>query len=130
MGAVPTALLVGLAAPGDLPVAWAEEMAAGLAEECSGVGAPVAGGDLSGAPLIMLAVTALGALAGRAPVTRSGARPGDLWPWRACSAFRGRLALLQAGLGEPRGWWPRTAGHIWTTPRGRRRRGGHASMID
>jgi thiamine-monophosphate kinase len=55
MGAVPTALLVGLAAPADLPVAWAEDMAAGLAEECSRAGAAVAGGDLSGAPLIMLA---------------------------------------------------------------------------
>ena len=29
MGGLPTALLVGLAAPADLPVAWAEDLAAG-----------------------------------------------------------------------------------------------------
>ena len=104
MGAVPTALLVGLAAPADLPVAWAEDMAAGLADECSRVGATVAGGDLSGAPLIMLAVTALGDLGGRAPVTRAGARPGDVV---AVAGVLGQsaagLALLQAGLSEPAG---------------------------
>ena len=50
MGAVPTALLVGLAAPGDLPVAWAQDMAAGMAEECARAGATVAGGDLSARP--------------------------------------------------------------------------------
>ena len=114
MGAVPTALLVGLAAPGDLPVAWAEDMAAGLAEECARVGATVVGGDLSGAPLIMLAVTALGDLAGRAPVTRSGARPGDLV---AVSGVLGHsaagLALLRAGLTEPAGL---VAAHRWPHP--------------
>jgi len=114
MGAVPTALLVGLAAPGDLPVAWAEDMAVGLAEECARVGATVAGGDLSGAPLIMLAVTALGDLAGRAPVIRSGARPGDLV---AVSGVLGHsaagLALLRAGLTEPAGL---VAAHRWPHP--------------
>jgi thiamine-monophosphate kinase len=114
MGAVPTALLVGLAAPGDLPVTWAEDMAAGLAEECSRVGATVAGGDLSGAPLIVLAVTALGDLAGRAPVTRSGARAGDLV---AVSGVLGHsaagLALLRAGLTEPAGL---VAAHRWPHP--------------
>src|SRR5580693_10028327 len=114
MGAVPTALLVGLAAPGDLPVAWAEEMAAGLAAECSRAGATVAGGDISGAPLIMLGVTALGDLAGRAPITRSGARPGDLV---AVAGVLGHsaagLALLQAGLTEPAGL---LAAHRWPHP--------------
>ena len=49
MGAVPVALLVGFAAPGDLAVAWARELVAGLAEECARAGATVAGGDVSGA---------------------------------------------------------------------------------
>jgi thiamine-monophosphate kinase len=31
MGATPVALLVGLATPGDLPVAWAKDLAAGIA---------------------------------------------------------------------------------------------------
>lgn len=98
MGAVPTALLVGLAAPGDLAVAWAEDLARGLADECARAGASVVGGDVSGADLVTLAVTALGDLAGREPVTRGGARAGDLL---AVAGPLGRsaagLALLEAG---------------------------------
>lgn len=78
MGAVPVALLVGLAAPGDLPVSWAEELVSGMAAECGRTGAIIAGGDVSGADIVMLGVTALGDLAGREPVTRAGARPGDV----------------------------------------------------
>src|SRR5262249_61207191 len=76
MGADPVALLVGFAAPGDVTVAWARDLMAGLAGECARAGATVVGGDTSGADVIMLAVTALGDLGGRDPVTRSGARPG------------------------------------------------------
>jgi thiamine-monophosphate kinase len=114
MGAVPTALLVGLAAPGDLPVAWAEDLAAGLAEESSRIGASVVGGDISSAPEIMIAVTSLGDLAGRAPVTRAGARPGDLV---AVAGVLGHsaagLALLRAGLTEP---IELLAAHRWPHP--------------
>lgn len=76
-GAVPTGLLVGLVAPGDLPVAWALDLARGLVEACEGTGAAVVGGDLSGGRDVVVAVTALGDLQGRAPVLRSGARPGE-----------------------------------------------------
>ncbi|MBO0808968.1 MAG: thiamine-monophosphate kinase [Actinobacteria bacterium] len=99
MGAVPVALLVGLAAPGDVPAAWATELASGIAQECAGTGAIVAGGDVSSAGTIMIAVTALGDLAGRDPVTRSGARPGDVL---AVTGVLGHSAagqaLLAAGL--------------------------------
>ncbi|WP_460461415.1 thiamine-phosphate kinase, partial [Angustibacter peucedani] len=78
MGAVPTALLVGLVAPADLPVGWAVGLADGLAAACEGTGAGVVGGDLSSGPLVVVSVTALGDLQGRAPVLRSGARPGDV----------------------------------------------------
>jgi thiamine-monophosphate kinase len=102
MGAVPVALLVGFAAPGDLPLAWARELVAGIAEECSRAGATVVGGDTSGAETIVLAVTALGDLAGRAPVTRAGARPDDVL---AIAGVLGDsaagLALLEAGLSGP-----------------------------
>ena len=93
MGAAPTALLVGLATPGDLAVTWAEDLARGLADECARAGASVVGGDVSGADSVMLAVTALGDLAGREPVTRSGARAGDLL------AVAGPLGRSAAGLG-------------------------------
>ena len=39
MGAEPSALLVALAAPPDLPVRWARELADGLAAECARAGA-------------------------------------------------------------------------------------------
>jgi thiamine-monophosphate kinase len=92
MGARPTALLVGLGAPAELPVAWALELADGLAAECAEVGATVVGGDVVAADRVTVAVTALGDLEGRAPVTRSGARPGDV------VALAGRLGWAAAGL--------------------------------
>ena len=102
MGAVPVALLVGLAAPGDLAVAWTQDFVAGMAAECARTGATVVGGDVSSADTIMLAVAALGDLAGREPVTRAGARPGDRL---AVAGVLGHSAagqeLLAAGLAEP-----------------------------
>ena len=92
MGAVPTALLVGLGTPADLPVAWALELADGLREECDLVGASVAGGDVVAADVLTVAVSALGDLQGRSPVLRSGARPGDV------VAVAGRLGWAAAGL--------------------------------
>jgi thiamine-monophosphate kinase len=78
MGAVPTALLVALAVPGTLPSRWPTDLADGLAHEASRAGAGVVGGDTARADSVMLSVTALGDLAGRSPVLRSGARPGDV----------------------------------------------------
>lgn len=78
MGAVPTALLVALAAPGSLPAQWALDLASGLAAECERAGAGVVGGDTASADSVVLSVTALGDLEGRAAVRRSGARAGDL----------------------------------------------------
>jgi thiamine-monophosphate kinase len=102
MGAVPVALLVGFAAPGDLPLAWARELVAGIADECARAGATVAGGDTAGAEAIVLAVTALGDLGGRDPVTRSGARPGDVVAIAgALGDSAAGLALLEAGLAGP-----------------------------
>ncbi len=92
MGAVPTGLLVALAAPGDLPAGWARDLAAGLAAECARVGASVVGGDTARASSVLLATTGLGDLAGRAPVLRSGAAPGNL------VAVAGPLGHAAAGL--------------------------------
>lgn len=104
MGAVPTALLVGFATPGHLPVAWARDLVRGLAQEAARAGASVAGGDVSSADAIMIAVTALGDLAGRDPVTRSGARPGDqLAVTGRLGGSAAGLAMLGAGLAEPAG---------------------------
>ncbi|MHB8793934.1 MAG: thiamine-phosphate kinase [Candidatus Nanopelagicales bacterium] len=92
MGARPTAIVVGLGVPGDLPAAWAVACAAGLREEAASVGASLVGGDVVEAPQVVISVTALGDLEGRAPVLRSGARPGDV------VAYAGRLGWSAAGL--------------------------------
>jgi thiamine-monophosphate kinase len=92
MGAVPTALLVGLAAPPDLPMAWAMELTDGLRAECELVGASVVGGDVTAGDVVVLAVTALGSLQGREPVCRGGARVGDV------VAVAGRLGWAEAGF--------------------------------
>jgi thiamine-monophosphate kinase len=102
MGAVPVALLVGFAAPGDLAVAWARELVTGIAAECARAGATIAGGDVSGAGSVVLAVTALGDLAGRDPVTRAGAQPGDVLAYAGVlGESAAGLALLEAGLPRP-----------------------------
>ena len=92
MGAVPTALLVAICVPADLDVSWIEGLADGLAAEAALTGASVVGGDISASPTLTIAVTALGDLQGRAPVTRGGAMPGDQ------VAVAGRIGYAAAGL--------------------------------
>jgi thiamine-monophosphate kinase len=92
MGARGTALLVGLAAPPDLPVNWSLELTDGLRDEAQVVGAAVVGGDVVRSATLVISVTALGDLEGRAPVTRSGARAGDL------VVLAGELGRSAAGL--------------------------------
>jgi thiamine-monophosphate kinase len=93
MGARPTALVVAIAAPPSTPVSVLEGIVDGLRDCCEALapGCGVVGGDLSAADALTLAVTAFGDLEGRAPVTRSGARPGDT------VALSGRLG--DAGIG-------------------------------
>ena len=105
MGAVPTALVVGLVMPPDLPVAWVLGLADGLAAACAPLGVGVVGGDLSGGTDVVVAVTVHGDLEGRDPVRRGGARPGDVV---AHAGVRGRsaagLALLAAGADDDDAW--------------------------
>lgn len=92
MGADPTALLFGLAIPGTVAAAWVLDVARGMAAECQRADAFIAGGDVTSSEKIMLAITALGNLHGRDPVTRSGARPGDV------IAISGPVGASAAGL--------------------------------
>lgn len=103
MGARATSLVVGFGTPGDLPAAWAVGCAAGIREEAAIVGAVLVGGDVVEAPQVVISVTALGDLEGRAPVLRSGARSGDILAiagrhgWSAAG-----LALLSRGFRSPK----------------------------
>jgi thiamine-monophosphate kinase len=102
MGGRATALTVGLAAPADLPVSWALELADGIAAECALVGASVVGGDLTGADQVMVAITALGSVSGD-PVRRSGARAGDVLAIAGRQGWAaGGLAVLTRGFRSPR----------------------------
>ncbi|WP_268844437.1 thiamine-phosphate kinase [Streptoalloteichus hindustanus] len=92
MGAVPTALLVGMACPPDTPASVMDELANGMWAEAARAGAGVVGGDMVTSERLVISVTVLGDLQGRAPVTRSGARPGDVL------AVAGRLGWAAAGL--------------------------------
>lgn len=92
VGARPTGLVVALCTPPDLEIEWVEGLADGLAAEAAPLGARVVGGDISASPTLTIAVTALGDLSGAAPVTRAGARPGDL------VALAGRVGYAAAGL--------------------------------
>jgi thiamine-monophosphate kinase len=117
MGAVPTALLVALATPGSLPARWATDLADGLAYEASRAGAGVVGGDTARADSVMLSVTALGDLAGREPVLRSGAMPADVvavaGPLGHSAAG---LALLRAGAGASPAVAALVAAHLRPAP--------------
>jgi thiamine-monophosphate kinase len=102
MGAVNTALLVALAAPGALPARWATDLASGLAHEATRAGAGIVGGDTARADSVTLSVTALGDLEGRRPVLRSGARPGDVIAVAGTLGHSAAgLALLAAGIADP-----------------------------
>ncbi|MDQ4213174.1 thiamine-phosphate kinase [Microbacterium capsulatum] len=79
MGARPTALLVALAVPKDRRLSFVAALADGFRDACDALapGCAVVGGDLTVSATLMIAVTALGDLEGRAAITRSGAREGD-----------------------------------------------------
>lgn len=94
MGAVPTGLLVSVAADPETELDWVLDLTRGIADAAEDARCPVVGGDLSSAPagVVMVAVTAFGDLEGRTPVLRSGARPGDV------VAVAGSLGWSGAGL--------------------------------
>ncbi|AZS37049.1 Thiamine-monophosphate kinase [Microbacterium lemovicicum] len=94
MGARPVALLVALAMPDRTRLSFAVDLARGLRDACDTLapGCRVEGGDLTASDTLTIAVTALGSLDGRAPVTRAGARPGDV------VAIAGDLGRAARGL--------------------------------
>lgn len=92
VGARPTAMVMSLSMPAELEVAWVNDFEAGVRDECTRSGILLVGGDLSRSRDIVVSCTVMGDLEGRAPVTRAGAKPGQV------VAVCGRLGWAAAGL--------------------------------
>jgi thiamine-monophosphate kinase len=92
MGAVPTALLLSLACPATTGAEVLDGLAAGIWDAAAEAGVGVVGGDTVSADTLVVSITALGDLEGRAPVTRAGARQGDV------VAVCGQLGWSAAGM--------------------------------
>ena len=94
MGAVPVAALVGVGVPPEgLGAEEVDALYGGMEALAARTGTTVAGGDVTGAPALVLAVTAIGRMPpGAAPVLRRGARPGHLL------VVTGPLGASAAGL--------------------------------
>jgi thiamine-monophosphate kinase len=102
MGGSATHLTIGLAAPAELPAAWALDFARGFADECAAVGATVVGGDVTRASEVVIAVTVLGQCT-QAPLLRSGAQPGDVLALTGRQGWAaGGLTVLGRGFRSPR----------------------------
>lgn len=114
MGARPQGYVVALGCPPDTPLAVLDALNDGMTREAARSGAGIVGGDLVQSPEIVVSVTALGDLEGRAPVLRSGARVGDVV---AVAGTLGRsaagMAVLEAGLS---GFDDLVALHCWPQP--------------
>lgn len=108
MGAVPAGLLLTIAADPATELAWLRSLCEGVGHAAAQVSAGVVGGDVSGAPegVVVLGMTALGDLEDRPPVTRGGARPGDVVAVAGSLGWSGGgLALYLAGRTPPQLHW-------------------------
>jgi thiamine-monophosphate kinase len=78
MGASPLGLTIGLGVPGDQSVDWIERLYHGMADCLCTYGTVLVGGDISRAPVRILAITALGQVAPRQAIRRDRAQVGDV----------------------------------------------------
>lgn len=76
MGGAPEYLLVAAALPSGFTVPEIEELARGIVDEASKVGARVVGGDMTTSAALVISIAAYGRV--KDPILRSGAQVGDL----------------------------------------------------
>ncbi|HHP7244318.1 MAG TPA: thiamine-phosphate kinase [Elainellaceae cyanobacterium] len=92
MGADPVGITISLGLPGELEVAWVEQLYCGISECLQPSHTPIAGGDVCRSPVITVSITALGHVASGKAILRSTAQPGD------AIVVTGRHGLSLAGL--------------------------------
>jgi len=99
MGGAPSHAVVGLSLPSDTQVDFVDDMVAGVSAAAQRWSLAVAGGDISSANEIAVAVAMLGAPVAERPVFRSGAQPGDaICVTGTLGAAAGGLAALRRGF--------------------------------
>ena len=108
MGGVPLTAVVSVGLPRGTSVAFAEALAAGLAEQARRHRVTIVGGDTCAAERLFVSVTLLGAVEIGREVLRSGAQPGDrLYVTGTLGASAAGLAMLRrprrSGRRGPRG---------------------------
>ncbi|MEO1209238.1 MAG: thiamine-phosphate kinase [Cyanobacteria bacterium J06638_20] len=77
MGASPLGITVGLGIPGDLSVAWLEEMYTGMLACLAPFNTSIVGGDICRSPVLTVAIAAFGAVSPQRVIRRSAAQIGD-----------------------------------------------------
>lgn len=138
MGADPVCYLVALAAPPGTPVATVDAVFRGMAAAAAPSGIRLMGGDTCRGERLTLCLTVVGAVGPGGPVSRAGARPGDLLYVTGSPGWsRLGLALLGGGRPSRASGWRREAmrAHLAPTARWREgrtaaRSGAVAAMID
>ena len=98
MGGTPSAAVVGLCRPSDVPVSDIEQLYAGMAEACERWNLRLVGGDTVSSQALALSVTVMGDIDPQRAVRRSGAQPGDkVLVVGTLGGASAALALFRAG---------------------------------
>ena len=77
MGAEPLGITVGLTLPGEIPIAWVEQLYQGMSDCLRPWHTPIVGGDVCRSSVISVAISAFGQVRPDRTIRRSTAQPGD-----------------------------------------------------
>ena len=120
MGAAPVACALSLVLPDDVDDAFLDELLAGMAALSRRLGLPLAGGDVSRGPALVLDLCVFGRPGPAGRLLRRGTlRPGDhlVLVGEAGLARAGLLALEASGRAACERWPVATAAHLRPEPR-------------